>query len=256
MTKAKSNASAYEKPVRKTGRGRPPLKGKTVKLSSLFVSRQDEFTQATLTVYGKQEVVSYLCVDLLWGKGLYQELRFVLSNFGGTPSILVSTDLTLPPEQIICLYSYRFKIECCFRELKQVIAGFAYRFWTVAMPKFDRYAKSGADPLEAVNEEEDRKRIMSAYKAIHGFMMAACMALGLLQIASLLFADEINASPLRWLRTRTNLFPSEATTADFMRKSIFRMFASNAPLPIIHFIRKLQYDPPDATYDSDLMRGA
>lgn len=256
VTKAKSNASAYEKPVRKPGRGRPPIKGKAVKLSGLFSARKDEFTEATLTIYGKLETVSFLCVDLLWGKDLYQELRFVLVNLGANQSILVSTDLTLCPEQIICLYSYRFKIECCFRELKQVIAGFAYRFWTSAMPKLNRYAKSGTDQLEAVSEEKSRKRITSAYNAIHKFVMIACVAIGLLQIASLRFGNEVNASPLRWLRTKSNVVPSEATTADFMRKTIFRMFALNTPLPIIRFIRQLQYNPSDATYDSDLMREA
>ena len=254
VTRAKSNARAFEKPVRKPGRGRPPVRGNEVKLRSLFATRKDEFTQATLTMYGKQETVLFLCVDLLWGEKLYQELRFVLVKLGTKTSIFVSTDLTLSPEQIIRLYSYRFKIECCFRELKQVIAGFAYHFWTSAMPKLDRYAKSGTDQLEAVTAEKDRKRITAAYNATQGFVMIACIAMGLLQIASLRFADEINASPLRWLRTRTNLIPSEASTADFMRKTIFRMFASGTPLPIIRFIRQLQHDPPDTACNPGLKR--
>ena len=39
---------------------------------------------------------------------------------------LVSTDLNLKLRSIIKLYSYRFKIECTFRELKQVLVGFSY----------------------------------------------------------------------------------------------------------------------------------
>jgi hypothetical protein len=256
VTKAKSNVNAYEKPVHKSGRGRPPRKGNAVKVRDLFKSRKDEFTQAMLTIYGKQEAVSFLSADLLWGKGLYQELRFVLVKLGASQSILVSTDLTLSPEQIIRLYSYRFKIECCFRELKQVIAGFAYRFWTGGMPKLDRYARSGTDQLEALTGKKDRKRIASAYNAIHRFVTCACVALGMLQIVSLRFTAEINASPLRWLRTKGKSVPSEATTADFMRKTIFRMFASNTPLSLIRFIRQRQYDPPDATDDSYWRRGA
>ena len=122
VTRAKSNAKAFEKPIRKSsGRGRPRIKGDKVKLSSLFTTRKEEFTQATLTLYGKLETVSYLCVDLLWGDGLYKELRFVLVKYSdSTLSIFASTDLTLSPERIICLYGHRFKIECCFRELKQV----------------------------------------------------------------------------------------------------------------------------------------
>ncbi len=48
-------------------------------------------------------------------------LRFVLLKYGDTQSILVSTCLDLTPETIIRLYSYRFRIEGCFRELKQQI---------------------------------------------------------------------------------------------------------------------------------------
>jgi hypothetical protein len=124
------------------------------------------------------------------------------------------------------------------------------------MPKLDRYAKSGTDRLEAVTDEKDRKRITAAYNATQGFVMLACVAMGLLQIASLRFADEINASPLRWLRTRTNHFPSEASTADFVRKTIFRSFASNVHFPIIDYIRLRQYASSGAANDSDLMPGA
>jgi hypothetical protein len=242
VTKAKFNAIAYENPVRKPGRGRPPIKGKKVKLCNLFSSCAGQFTQATVTMYGKEECVSYLCKDLLWGDGLYHRLRFVLVRCGQAQSILVSTNLTFSPEQIIRLYSYRFKIECCFREWKQVISGFAYHFWSSAVPKLNRFAKSGADPLAAVVDDKLKARILATYKAIHGFVMISCMAIGLLQICALRFSDEINASPIRWLRTRTNQIPSEASTADYLRKSIFRVFLLKPDLGIIRLIRSVQSD--------------
>ncbi len=43
-------------------------------------------------------------------------LRFVLVEMNGTQSILTSTCLELDPLSIIRLYSYRFRIECMFRE--------------------------------------------------------------------------------------------------------------------------------------------
>lgn len=125
VTNAKNNAVAYKKPIRKPGKGRPPLKGASVKLHNLF-SNATLFTHATVLMYGKMEQVQFLCKDLLWGKGLYQELRYVLVKYATFQAIC--TDTSFSPEQIIRLYSYRFKIESCFRELKQVVAGFLYHF--------------------------------------------------------------------------------------------------------------------------------
>jgi hypothetical protein len=239
VIRAKRNPTAYEEPIR-NGRGRPRIKGEKVKIKDLFESRIHMFTEAMVTLYGKEELVRYYCCDLLWGKKLYQKLRFVLVLRGDARSIFVSTDLTLTPGQILRLYGYRFKIECSFREFKQVIAGFAYRFWSFSMPRLNRFAKSGCDPLETVTRKEDQERIVQAFHAIQGFVMVASIAFGLLQICALRFAGEITASQFRWLRSRSNETPSEATTAHFMRKSIFRILASRHDLPIMHFIHDRQ----------------
>lgn len=47
-------------------------------LKELFTTRTADFQTATLPLFGKEEKVQFLCLNLLWGKGLYQELRFVL----------------------------------------------------------------------------------------------------------------------------------------------------------------------------------
>ena len=69
-------------------------------------------------LYGKEETVEYLCMDLLWGKGLYQLIRFVLVKKGDTKVILACTDVSFTAMQIIRLYGYRFKIEVTFRALR------------------------------------------------------------------------------------------------------------------------------------------
>lgn len=241
ITKAKSNAIAYEDPAPRTGKkGRPQKKGNAIKLSSLFTEFASSFKQATVMMYGKEEGISFFCKDLLWGKQLYTRLRFVLVKYGETKSILVSTDLSLSPEQIIRLYSYRFKIESCFREFKQVITGFTYHFWSKEMPKLNKYAKSGTDPLEQVTDEKAKEKIIAAWSATERFVMTACIAMGLTQICSVRFSDMINRSAFRWLRTKSNKIPSESTTADFMRKTIFHLFNHLPDLVITRLIRAVQ----------------
>ncbi len=128
VTKAKLNCVPYGEPERKNGRGRPAKKGEKVLLRNLFTDSNTMFQKATLNLYGKPTEVQYHCADLLWGQGLYQKLRFVLVKYGKSESIPVSTCLDLAPDKIICLYSYRFRIEGCFREMKQHIGGFCYHF--------------------------------------------------------------------------------------------------------------------------------
>lgn len=247
VTRAKSNATAYEKPVQSPGRGRPRLKGDKVKILSLADRFRHEFIDAAVMLYGKEEHISYFCTDLLWGDGLYRELRFVIVlGISSEPAILVSTDLTLSPVDILRIYGLRFKIECAFRELKNTVAGFAYRFWSAAMPKLDRFAKPGTDALESVTDENDKRLIANAFNATQGYVMFASVALGLLQICALRFSDTIKAAPSRWLRTRSNIVPSEATTADFLRKSIFRRFGFPMDFPILGLIRSAQAMFPKA----------
>jgi hypothetical protein len=248
ITKAKRNATAYEHPIKKPVRGRPPKKGQPVKILDLFSTCSNQFTEACVKVYGKHEQISYLCRDYLWGLKHYQELRFVLVNWFGTQSILVCTNLTFTPEQIIRLYGYRFKIECCFREMKQVIYGFSYHFWSRFTPKLNRYAKAGVDPLDNVTDENQKTWITAAYKATQGFVMLACIAMGLLQLCSLRFYDEIRRSPRRWLRTESNSVPSEATAADFLRKSIFSTLLKRRDLAVIRFICDAQEKDSDDTW--------
>lgn len=53
VTKAKMNAVAYERPApKKPGRGRPPKKGKMVKLAEWFQTRATDFHTAVVTIYG------------------------------------------------------------------------------------------------------------------------------------------------------------------------------------------------------------
>lgn len=241
VTRAKANAVAYEEPEEKKGKGRPRKKGAIVKLRELFQTRASEFVTTTVTMYGKEETVQYLCLDLLWGQGLYLKLRFVLVCCNGRLSILVSTDLTLAATDIIALYGYRFKIECMFREMKQAIGAFCYRFWSKSMPKLNRYLKKGEPhPVEQVTDKKDRTQIQLTVKAIEGYVMCCCIAMGLLQLIAIRYSTGKLHLPFRYLRTYSKKVVSEATVMAYLRKSIFRLFARNTHLPITQIIQSKQ----------------
>ncbi len=237
VTKAKQNCVAFKLPERKAGRGRPPRKGEKVILKDLFSADCSRFTRTTLNLYGKQTQVAYLCVDLLWGEKLYQTLRFVLVKYGDTQSILVSTCLDLTPETIIRLYSYRFRIEGCFRELKQQIGGFGYHFWTRAMPKLNHFRKKGEpDTLGEISNDKLRAAVKATVRAVEGFVMFSCIAMGLLQMVSLWYSAPLNLPDFRYLRTRSSCVASEGTTMCFLRRNIFRFVALFPDLTISRII--------------------
>ena len=239
VTRAKLSCVAYLKPEPQK-RGRPRKKGKKIKLKDIFTDTS-KFTEADVSWYGgKTERIHYFTLDLLWGKKLYQELRFVFVKRGDALSILVCTNLTFSPERIIRLYGYRFKIEVTFRAIKQQIKGFFSHFWSKSMPELDKYLPKGSpDPLESITDERDRKNIINSLKATEAYALFGCIALGMLQMISLKFSHKLS-SGFRWLRTKSNVFASEATIADFMRKNIYRMFHDCPAYPIIYKIREKQ----------------
>lgn len=245
ITKAKKSCVAYEHPpAKKAGRGRPPKKGQSIKLKELFQERSGDFKEITLLLYGKNEAVRYYSINLLWGPKLYQELRFVLVEYKGVQSILVSTDLELEPTTIIRLYSQRFKIECLFRELKQVIGAFRYQFWSKSMPKLNRYLRKNETPaIEAVCNPAEQKRIQQTVKAIEDYIMLSCIAMGLIQMIALTFSGQIRKDHLRYLRTPSKTIVSEATVMDYLRKNIFRVMMQKPVLSVTRFIIEKQEQP-------------
>jgi len=238
VAKAKMSMVAYADPPAYSGRGPRPKKGESIKIKEMFETKKGNFTFAQVFMYGKMQDVEYYCIDLLWGLKLYQKVRIVLINYNGIRSILVCTSLELSALQIIQQYSYRFKIEIGFKELKHTIGAFAYHFWSKSMPKLNRFFKD--INTTAITEPSVKHKIVETLKAIEGYICIAIICMGLLQILSLKFSKELNTSSFRWLRTKTNSIVSEATVAYFFQKNIFRIMVQYSHLNIMQIIKSKQ----------------
>jgi hypothetical protein len=238
VTKTRRNGIAFELPPKESPhkRGRKRLKGATVKLYNLFDEKEAEFVKATMFFYGKVQEVEYYYIDLLWGIGKYHQMRFVLVKHDGMRSILVSSSDTLTPEQIIESYSFRWKCEQGFKDAKHTVGTFSSHFWTLAMPRLDRFRRKGLpDPLAAVDDKDRQRRIISNYEAFEKMAMVGNIAQGLLQLLALK-ADEIGYEPTKYLRTHSQLVMSEDSMNYELRKTINWGIGPNGLVPIPRLI--------------------
>ena len=238
---ARSNVTAYEPPDKsKPGeRGRPKKRGASIKLANSFTNEVDNFKQANLVLYGEGTTIRYLTKDLLWGKGLYRLLRFVMVEYGGRRAIIVSTDTSISPLDIITLYAKRFSIECTFKTMKYDVATFSNRFWSKFMPKLNRYEKSDApDRIKKVKTAKAKYWIRKSLDATEGYVFCGIVATGVLQMISLRDAQQSEIKDLRYQRTPARTAVSEATVSDYLGKNVFRLIAEAPKLSISEIIHE------------------
>jgi hypothetical protein len=223
VTRAKSNAVAYDDPpVKVGGRGRPRKYGSKLKLMELFESQEEAFQQATIDLYGCCRIVSVLCLDLIW-KPVGEKIRFVLVVDGSERFVLMCSDVTLSALDIVQAYSFRFKVEVSFKVLKHLMGAFYYRFWTSAWP---RIGKQTVSDLSKITDSRRKRLIQQTADAIEAFANFGCIATGILQIIALNFHETIWRKYAGWLRTITSTVPSEEVVKSVIQQEYYHNFGS------------------------------
>lgn len=228
-SQVRMNAVAYLPAASAPGRrkkGRPKRYGKKIPLRSLF-DHPETMHEAKSPVYGEKDVVlRYRSMDLLLKRiGILVRFVAVIHPTRGR-CILLCTDLSLSPIEIIALYGLRFKIEVSFKQAIRTIGSYAYHFWMKTMTPLRR---SAGDQYLHRKSEQYRKAVRRKLDAYHRFIQIGLIAQGLLQYLSVSFPDVVWANFSSWLRTiRPGIPPSEYVTSLALRNS-FPDFLSGSP---------------------------
>jgi len=240
VTRVKSNSVAYFPATpppshRPRRRGRPATYGKKIKVAALL--KEDQLQEAPSPVYGEQGVtLRFRVADLLWRPvGILVRFVVVLHPQRGA-ILLMCTDLTLAPLDIICIYGLRFKIEVSFKQALRVIGAYAYHFWMAAMTPLRRVSGNQYLHHKSVDYRDAVRRKIAAY---HRHIQLGLIAQGLLQILSATKPTLVWQSFGSWIRTvRPGLAPSEQVVAIALRNTLPEFLASAAkPSILVKFIR-------------------
>lgn len=212
LTRAKKNVVAFLPAAepKKKKRGRKKKYGKKLKLMTLFdaTAWQKEFNTAEALIYGEQEKIRYLTLDLLW-QPTKDRLRFILIESSHGRMVLMTSDFTLQPVAAVELYCRRVTIETMFDTLKNTLGGLAYHFWSTYLTAASRKPRKNADHKQS---SSNPKRTAQTLAAIEKFVNLQLLVLGTLQIIAKQYPLEVMTKARCWLRTQSSKTPSEFVT--------------------------------------------
>lgn len=230
VTRVRRNAVAYRPaPVpRPRRRGRPRRYGEKIRLRDLLLDPEQPFLTAVSPLYDDRNVtLAYHHQDLLW-RPVGHLVRFVFVRHPRRGNlVLLTTDTTLDPLDVIALYGYRFKIEVGFRQAVQVMGTYFYHFWMRTMTPRKRGARGAQDLLKKSRLYKDHVR--RKIRAYHRFVQLGCIAQGLLQLLAIQHRPSVWARFRSWLRTmHPEQPPSELVVAQALRTSLPEYLAATA----------------------------
>lgn len=232
ITAVRLNAVAYElpKPPFDVRVGRRLKYGDYLQLKRFF-RKPRLFTEAPSPIYGEKNVMlRYRVLDLCW-KSVGQLVRFVLVIHPTRgKKILLSTDRSLTPLQIIELFGVRFKIEACFKQAVHTVGAYAYHFWV----KAKRGTRDHLNHVLANKPESYQRQVYRKMHAYHVFIQAGFIAQGLLQVLALTQTVLVWRHFGSWIRTiRPEVAPSEFVTICALRHTLPAFLSNETADPIL-----------------------
>ena len=225
ISRLKKNACAYAAPTgpRRTGRGRPKLYGAKVLLRELFTGALQEMPSP---VYGESNVtLQWTSRDLLW-RPAARLVRFVAVIHPHRGKILLlCTDLSLAPSEIIRLYALRFKIEVSFKQALHGVGTWAYHFWMRPMTPLRRFQGDQFLHRKTAHYRDAVRRKLAAY---HRHIQVGLVAQGILQCLAATQPSLVWRHFGSWLRTvRSTDCPSEFAVSCALRNSLPEFLAAS-----------------------------
>jgi hypothetical protein len=256
LTRAKRNCVAYAAaPHSRRRPGRPRLYGNRVCLRDLFADPA-AFQSLPSPVYGDTGItIAYRCVDLLW-KPVGRLVRFVLVDHPLRGSvILMCTEITMDPLDIIILYSYRFRIELGFRHALRVVGAYAYHFWMRGMTPIRRVSGNQYMHHRGERYRQNVRRKLAAY---HNHVQLGCIAQGLLQYLAISCSSTVWQLFRSWLRTMdATRPPSELVVAYALRDTLSEFLdAGPADPTLAKFLRQNLFSRYHSRHNSHQPRAA
>jgi hypothetical protein len=136
----------------------------------------------------------------------------------------MSSDLSITPLHVIELYCQRSCIESFFSVLKNVFGGFCYHFWSKYLQSQHRRPSKNKN-IQTIAPEMKNK-IKEKWEAIERFVNLCAITIGICQIISLRFHQNLWLKNTLWLRTFSNAIPSEFITKNIISKFLIKNFCN------------------------------